>query len=433
MLKLGAGGALALFVGGTVPLAARRLSSYLSPAEASTARPLTANAVAPNAIVPAASTVDLRLAATDGFIKLPGRGPLYMFGFVDVPFSDTIDSLDIFRGNVQNPAPLIAVPEDADVTLRLTNIGLAVRPDLDDSHTIHWHGFRSQITIFDGVPEPSISVPPARDFSYFYRPHEEGTYMYHCHFEDTEHVQMGMIGVIYVEPKQNLGDGPIPPGKYAYNDGVLPSDPRSTFYDREFAMLLDDIDPRPHDLLESVQEFVWSDYSASYWLINGRAYPDTILPNKGEPGADPALEFQPISSLVQVEADDVVLLRVVNLGFEQHAMELPGITMKVVGEDASSLGLGGTGSPSYDQSGRADISYFTNILYIGPGEARDVRFTAPAHSGGVGPDVYQFRNRNSNKLVNGSAPGLGGMLTEVRVYPSGTLPPQAAPNETYPV
>jgi len=47
--------------------------------------------------------------------------------------------------------------------------------------------------------------------------------MYHCHVEATEHMQMGMLGNLYVHPKQNgspLGacsGGPCT--KFAYNDG----------------------------------------------------------------------------------------------------------------------------------------------------------------------------------------------------------------------
>ena len=48
-------------------------------------------------------------------------------------------------------------------------------------------------------------MPIGRDFTYFYRPHDAGTYMYHCHFEDVEHVQMGMTGMVFVRPKQNNG------------------------------------------------------------------------------------------------------------------------------------------------------------------------------------------------------------------------------------
>jgi hypothetical protein len=102
--------------------------------------------------------------------------------------------------------------------------------------------------------------------------------------------------------------------------------------------------------------------------------------------------------------------------------------MKVVGEDAALLR-----SPA-----AADLSYWTNTLYMGPGEARDVLFTAPAFSSlrptatdAAGTyNTYWFRNRNSFKLTNNGAAGLGGMVTQVRVYEN-ALPPQTAPNQTY--
>ena len=105
------------------------------------------------------------------------------------------------RGLAQISAPVLAfdeydpVAKDNAVRVSLSNLGLAVRPDLVDGHTIHWHGFVNAIPLFDGVPELSISVPIGRSFTYYYRPQDAGTYMYHCHFEDVEHVQMGMTGV----------------------------------------------------------------------------------------------------------------------------------------------------------------------------------------------------------------------------------------------
>src|SRR6266702_4405445 len=76
------------------------------------------------------------------------------------------------------------------------------------------------------------------------------------------------------------------------------------------------------------------------------------------------------SALIQVNPGDRVLLRLANLGYQQHAMQLPGIPMHVIGQDASLL-----------RNGTVDTSYWTNTLYIGPGEARDVLFDAPAYSG----------------------------------------------------
>ena len=361
----------------------------------------------------AASAVTLHLAATDGHILLPGRGsdgagdPVYVFGFVRVPVGVTPDALDVYKGNVQFPAPIIGVDQEADVYLTMTNIGLVVRPDLDDSHTIHWHGFPNASAVFDGVPEVSIAVPVGRDFPYYFKPHRVGTFIYHCHFEDVEHVQMGMQGIVFVRPSQNG----TPMGgftKFAYNDGD-----GSTGYHREFALLLDEIWTTPHDNLEAIQETVWPDYKANYWTINGRSYPDTLKPNN-----DPSLPAQPLSSLIQVNAGERVLLRLANLGYEQQAMQLPGIPLKVVGEDAALL-----------RNGSVNLSYMTNTVYIGPGETRDVLFTAPAS---VGSDnTYWLRTRNIHRLTNGGASGLGGQVTQVRVSP-GTLGSQTHPNQTYP-
>lgn len=360
-------------------------------------------------------TLRRRVASTDGFITLPGRpepNDLYVFGFKEVGFNDSLATVvNAAKGKAQLPSPILAVTENTGFQLSLTNVGFVGRPDLDDSHTIHWHGFRDAIPIFDGTPEMSIAVGVNRTFPYFYAPHHPGTYKYHCHFEDSEHVQMGMTGIVFVRPTM----GP----KFAYSHA-------STEFDREFSLLLNEVDVRPHDGLIGIQEFVWSEYRPQYWIINGRCYPDTIKPNKGEPGADPNLDSQPISSLIQANPGDRVLLRISNLGYEQHSMVLPGIRMKVIGEDATLL-RGPTG---------ADLSYSTNTVYIGPGETRDVLFTAPAFAAGpstpgpgpLGPwNTYFLKNRNYDRQTNGGAHGLGGMVTEVRIH-NGTVPVQG-PND----
>ena len=372
---------------------------------------------------------DIRLAATDGHILLPGRGspsgpggnPVYIFGFVRVPLNVTPAALDTLKGVVQFPAPIIGVDQEADVYISMTNIGLVVRPDLDDSHTIHWHGFPNATAIFDGVPEVSIAVPVGRTFPYYYKPHRAGSFMYHCHFEDVEHVQMGMQGSVFVRPSQN-GTSIGGYTSFAYNDGD-----GSTGYEREFTLLLDEIWTTPHDNLESIQETVWPNYEANYWTINGRSYPDTLLSNN-----DSSLPAQPLSALIQVNEGDQVLLRFANLGYEQQSVQLPGIRMKVVGEDAALLrGPGG-----------ADLSYVTSTIYIGPGEARDVIFMAPAFSAtipfetdpnnGARYNVYWLKNRDLQRLTNGGLAGLGGQVTQVWVYEGAALAAQAHPNQTYP-
>ena len=99
-------------------------------------------------------------------------------------------------------------------------------------------------------------------------------------------------------------------------------------------------------------------------------------------------------------------------------MTLPGISMKVVGKDATPM-LGRDGT---------DTSYETNTLSMGAGESFDVIFTAPAHSGGTGPDTYMLYDRAYNRSNNLAPGGFGGRATEIHVYPSGVVPAQLIPN-----
>jgi FtsP/CotA-like multicopper oxidase with cupredoxin domain len=389
----------------------------------------------------AAATQTLALVATDGYISVPGRegNPLYVFGFVPVdPALPVPELISAHKGHTKISAPTLDFLQNDDIKITLTNLGLVQRPDLTDAHTIHWHGFDMPSPLNDGVPEVSVAVPIGKQVTYFYRPHREGTYMYHCHFEDVEHVQMGMTGIVFVRPLQ---DGTPIGGftKFAYNDGD-----GSTGYHRHFAILLNELWTNFHDGDRDIQESIATDYDPQWFTLNGRVYPQTVLPNDSDslpaalrigtpnPNYDDAVDYsQPNSALVQVNPGDRVLLRLANLGYQQHAMQLPGIAMHVVGQDASLLRVGG-----------ADTSYWTNTLYIGPGEARDVLFDAPPYDAArpSGSDswgdynVYYFKNRDWRKLQNfaSTAPGPGGMMTEVRIYsPARPLPAQNVVSETY--
>jgi hypothetical protein len=169
-------------------------------------------------------------------------------------------------------------------------------------------------------------------------------------------------------------------------------------------------------------------------LLNGRVYPDTIAPNgsidpfnpdydangdlKPTPGYE-HLQYQPLSSLVECNAGERVLLRFANLGFTGAEMTLPGIRMRVVGKDATPMrGRGG-----------ADTSYDTTSLSIHAGNSADVIFTAPPYQGGLGNyDKYLLYNRKYRAANNLATGGFGGQMTEVRVYPTGTKPSQTLPN-----
>jgi len=388
---------------------------------------------------------DLYLGGTDGWIHLPdsleiGLPPFhpddlapapfnaYIFGFRDLT-GLTPESAAAQKMKAQHSAPLFWVDQETEFRLQLTNLGLAMRPDLIDAHTLHWYGFRKVIPFFDGEPSTSASVPIEREFVYVYRPHEPGTYMYHCHVEDVEHVHMGMTGMVFVRPAM----GP----KFLYNDA-------STGFDREFAMFLSEVWAEAHWADSHIQLPEWSDYRPDFSLLNGRVYPDTIAPNgildtarsintlatmRDTATGDLAvatgyerLQYQPYSSLVTCNEGERVALRFANLGFKQAAMTIPGIKMRVVGSDATPMvGRDGT-----------DISYETNTISFGAGESHDVLFTAPPYDAtaddGSGYNRYLLYNRALQRSGNLAADGYGGQTTEIRVYPALTLAPQTLPN-----
>ncbi len=413
----------------------------------------------PEQEVSAAGDYDLFFAGTDGWMSLPRTpaippwhpdtyGPeylpgeqftTYIFGFRNVTnFVDTPGGLTA-QEKIQNQiekaqhnAPFFWVDQEVEFKVQLTNLGLALRPDLTDSHTLHWHGFRNVIPFYDGEPTGSVSVPVRGLFTYVYKPHDPGTYMYHCHVEDIEHVTMGMNGLVFVRPLQNGNIDFYPSGKYAYNDGD-----GSTGYDREFPMFLSEIWAEGHWGDAHIQESQWYNFKADFSLLNGRVYPDTLLPNSpidiaastttnaltiqtddnGDLVVNPGLErlqYQPHSSLITCNAGERVLLRFANLGFREAAMTFAGLNVRVVGRDATPM----KGRDS------TDTSYETDTLLMGAGESYDAIFTAPVHSTGVPgdpPDVYVLYNRRYTQDDDLSTQG---QRTEIRVYPAGWLGPQ---------
>src|SRR5690349_5874703 len=364
----------------------------------------------------------VHLAGTDGWVSMPQGAPAdppfypdslaptgfdtYVFGFRDVT-GLSATQVAAQRGHAQISAPMLSFDEEDDITITLSNLGLLQRPDLFDGHTLHWHGFVNAIPLFDGVPELSLAVPIGRDLTYFYRPHDAGTYMYHCHFEDVEHVQMGMTGMVFVRPAQNRT--PLHAGeRYAYNDGD-----GSTAYDREFAFMITELWSAAHYRDAHIQVNDWTDYDPSFWLLNGRAYPDTTAPN-GDPLSTAAgrLQYQPISSLIRCNAGDRVLLRMSNLGYQNHELTVDNIDLTVIAKDASLL-KGRDGTTNY---------LTTNAVEVGPGESRDAIFVAP------GPGEYLLYDRKYSYLDNGGGAGYGGMMTKIVVGAPGTYPAQTAAN-----
>ena len=355
----------------------------------------------------------MHLGAGDGFIEMADGKLQYMFGFSDLTgFSE---EMAMMRGMLAStfPAPIIILDEGNEFYLNLTNVGMLFRPDLFDPHTVHWHGFPEAAPVFDGVPDASISINMGSTLTYYYNVVEPGTYMYHCHVEATEHMQMGMLGNLYVRPKQNrLPDVTDLNGfvhrtgyKYAYNDGD-----GSTYYDVEYPIQLSSFDPDFHDASLFVQPLPFALMRDRYAMLNGRGYPDTIdpdplLPPPALTGLSPERSTQPMSSLVTASAGQKILLRLSNLSVTAFfTLASPGIPMKVVGKGARLL-RGPDGKNLY---------YMTQSVTLGGGESVDVILD----TAGIPPGTYVLHTTNLNYLSNHHE-DFGGMMTEIRIEPEG--------------
>jgi len=368
-----------------------------------------------------------------------------------------IMDVGVMNGNI--PAPLMAIDEDDEFFLTLTNVGMIMRPDLFEQHTVHFHGYPNASSFYDGVPDASVAINIAASFTYYYMAPDAGTYFWHCHITPPEHLQMGMVGQLYVRPRQNrvppggslyasrqqqdsdlrtacvsasdiLCSNPLPAGgssatraadpsnttrrgNYAYNDGD-----GSTYYDVEYPVQMHGFDPNFHFVGMTFNPEGFSDMKDKYFLLNGRSYPDTVNPDPLQTqSADGVYHFsQPLPTIINITAGQRALLRISNLNVtEYHTLGSLGVPMQVIGYNAKLL---------RDQAGN-NMYYTTNSITLGGGESLDVILdTCLARSTPGDPSsscttklpagTYYLYTPNLDHLSN-DAENFGGQMTEVHV------------------
>ena len=363
----------------------------------------------------------MSIACGDGYVTMADGRVLYIFGFSDVTGvpGDQVMNTGMLAANF--PSPTIAMDEGDEFYLSLTNVGMVMRPDLFDAHTVHFHGYANAAAVFDGLPDSGIAINQGATLTYYYNVSGTGagTYMYHCHVEAVEHMQMGMLGNLYVRPAQNrlpngtvLGahvhsnpdwnadrnlDNPLVGDKYVYNDGD-----GSTLYDVEYPIQIGSFDPVFHDADELIQPLPFEYMKDLYPMLNGRGYPDTVNPNPlPAPAENGGQVSQKISSLITATAGQKILLRLSDLNVTRfYTLATTGIPMHVVGYDAR-LNRGATGLNLY---------YNTQSVTVGGGESADVILD----TAGVAPGTYFLYTTNLNYL-NNFHDDFGGMMTEIRI------------------
>ena len=380
-----------------------------------------------------------------------------------------VEPADIMNNGVlysNAPAPMIGIDEDDELFLTLSNVGQIMRPDLFEQHTVHFHGYPNASSFFDGVPDASVAINIAGSFTYYYTAPDAGTYFWHCHIAPPEHLQMGMVGQLFVRPRQNrvapgaslynalvtannanrtrindsaaatanscsdilcTGATPLPAittatqpaggARYAYNDGD-----GSTRYDYDIPIQMMGFDPNFHFVGMTFNPEAFADMKDKYFLLNGRSYPDTINDNVNNGGAAGIGGAVPDGPLATLGADgasrpsqpvhSLIMLDKTN-GKTRALLRISDLSVT----EHSTLATLGIPMLVIAQNARLlrdmagnNLYYETNSITLGGGESVDVILDAA----NVPVGRYFLYSTNLDHLSN-DAENFGGMMTEIQV------------------
>jgi FtsP/CotA-like multicopper oxidase with cupredoxin domain len=226
-----------------------------------------------------AAVVSLNLCAVSGNATLTGAVsvPIWAFAVPATPGNCATATAAL-------PSSQLTVNEGDSVSIAVTNT-FATR-----TVTFEIPG----ITFAAGPAD----VAPGATVTFSFAATNAGTYQYQSAGDSGRQEAMGMAGALIVRPTT---------ANQAYDDPT-------TQYDRESVLVLSEVDPHFNSAPDT---FDMSTYLATYWLINGKAYPDTA----------------PITA----NAGNRLLLRYVNVGYDNSAMMLLGMHERVVARSANLL------------------------------------------------------------------------------------------------
>jgi len=299
-----------------------------------------------------AGPVTITLCASDGAITMPDATVVPVWGFVLNPGSCTPGLITAL------PGPMLEVNQGDVVTVNLASA-------LPVGHTASFE-------------VPGLSVSPTAG-GYQFTASRVGTFVYQSDADAGRQMAMGMYGALIVRPTAAAA-------QFASN--ACSANPGSVYgnaFDRECLMVLSQVDPAFN---ANPGGFDMNDYLATYWLINGKAYPDVSL-----------------NPLVTGSAGQRLLLRYVNAGYDNTAMILLGAHEQVLARDAFPL----------------NHPFLADAEVIPAGGTEDAIFTVPAGAP-PSPNGFPLFNRNLHVTSGSPASAPGGMLTFIKAGVGGPTP-----------
>ncbi len=304
-------------------------------------------AAAAPAAIPGVGGAVINLTAKDGYIQTPDGGSIYMWGFA------------YGAGLMQYPGPTLLLKEDVPVTVNLKN-------ELAIPVSIVFPG-QGAVVVAGGAPGLlAAEAPPGGSVRYTFTPAEPGTYGYHSGSRADLEVEMGLLGAIVVRPAAYDPLVPATWQAYAHADST---------YDHEYLFLLTELDPKIHDAARvgNLQKIDTANFFPVYWLINGRAAPDTMA----DAGV-PWLPSQPYNCMPQAHPGERVLMRMVGGNRDLHPFHTHGNHHKVIARNGRLLG-----STPLAGADNAEAAFTSSVF---PGQSADAIYVWTGQ--GLGWDVY---------------------------------------------
>jgi FtsP/CotA-like multicopper oxidase with cupredoxin domain len=297
------------------------------------------------------------LTASAGYVSVPDGGSIYAWGYST-------------GAQMQLPGPTLIVDEDTAVTVTLANALPAAAGNVSivfPGQTVSATGGTQGLLAQEAQAGGSVT--------YTFTPSEPGTYLYHSGTRPDLQVEMGLYGALIVRPAGFAGCA------YAHS---------ATCYDREYLFLLSEIDIDQHRAAElqasgpGPMDVATEPYHSEYWLINGRAAPDTMAAPGGA-----LLPTQPYNSLPRMHPGERVLLRVVGAGRQMHPFHHHGNHTRVLARD-----------------GRLLLSATDPLQLAGP-----LLFTIPSVPGGTVDAIFEWTGKDLGWDIYAHTAGDGSSCT----------------------